>query len=84
MVSYYTAWPGSEPTHIADIDGANTQDLCALANSGDLLCDTLRLFNIASDDTGIGTEVDQRLGLDTADGASTARYENDLVVWERG
>lgn len=65
-----------------DIYGTDAEDLRALANRSDLLCDALRLLHVASDDARIGAQVDQGFGLDAADGACSSCHEHDLVVWD--
>lgn len=65
-----------------NIHSADADDLGTRSNRGNLLCSTLSLLYITTNDTGIGTEVNQRADLGTANGASAACTEDHLVCWE--
>lgn len=45
-------------SYIPHIHGTDAQDLCTLAHSGELARHTLRLLDIAANDTGVGAEID--------------------------
>ena len=65
----------SPGTHVPDIATANANDLCAPTNSGNVLSRSLRLLDVPSNDTSIGSQADEGSGLHTADSPSAAGDE---------
>jgi hypothetical protein len=62
---------------IADADHTGaTPDLCDLLGRG------LSLLYVAADDAGIGSKMDERTGLGTANASRSARDEQDAVGWD--
>lgn len=70
-------------TNLSDIDVADANDLGATSNLGDLFGSSLGLCRVAADDAGVGTEMDERPGLSTADIASTASDKDNPVGFKR-
>jgi hypothetical protein len=67
--------------HINIADAEHTgaaPDLCNLLGGG------LGLLYVAADDAGIGSEMDERAGLSTANCPGSARDEQDAVGWVDG
>ena len=67
-------------THIPDVDIADADDLGTLAHLGDVARRRLRLLCIASDDTCVCTQVDERPRLCAADVAGAARHKGNPSV----
>jgi hypothetical protein len=61
------------------INSADSYHLCPRSSGGDILGDFLGFLDVASDDTGVCSEVNKRADLRAADGASSAGAEDDLV-----
>lgn len=67
-------------THAANIDGTYADDLGAIADSGNFLCDTLCLFDIATNNTSVSTQVHHGLGLHTAYATSSTSHKHNPVL----
>jgi hypothetical protein len=62
------------------INSSDTDHFGSLSCSGYALSHSLRLLDISSDNASIGTEVNQRPDLSTANGSCPSSTEDDLVV----
>lgn len=69
---------------LSNIDGTDANDLGAGTRGGNVLSHCLGLLYVATDDARVGSEVNQGTNLSTADCASTACAEDDLVGWKKG
>lgn len=69
-------------TYVPHIDIADAEHPGAAPDLCDLLGRRLGLLDTAADNAGIGSEMDERTGLSTADGSCSARDEQDAVGWD--
>lgn len=80
-----TALSGSlEIIEFANVDCANADHFSTRSDGSHVSGGGFSLFDIATDDAGISTEMDQSTNLGTADGASATSAEDDLVIWLEG
>lgn len=64
---------------LAHIHGPDANDLRTLSGRGDIARGRLGLFNIPTDNTGVGAQVNHGAYLGAADGACATGTEDDLV-----
>jgi hypothetical protein len=69
-------------TYVPHIDIADAEHTGAAPDLCDLLGRGLRLLDAAADDAGVGSEMDERAGLSTANCPRSAGDEQDAVGWE--
>lgn len=69
-----------EKTYAPNIHRTDANDLRTLAHSGYLLRSTLRLLDVATNDAGIGPQIDHCLGLNAADCASPSGHKHNPVL----
>lgn len=63
----------------AHIYGADADDFCAWTHGRDILGSGFGLFDVAANNAGVCSEMNQSADLATTDSASTAGAEDDLV-----
>jgi hypothetical protein len=62
------------------INGANSNDPRTRSNSRDIFGGLLGLFNISSNNTRIGTQIDKSKDLSATDGPRSASTKDDLAL----
>lgn len=67
---------------LSHINGTDANNLGPWACRGDILSHALCLLYIATDDAGVGSKVNQRANLSTANSACATCAEDDLVGWK--
>lgn len=68
-------------TYVSHVNTTDTNDLGAIADGRYLFGTGLGLLDVAPEDTGVSTEIDESLGLYFADCTSASCHEDDPVVW---
>lgn len=68
-------------TNLSNVDSSNADNLGTWPNLGDFPSNPLSLLDVAADNAGIGTEVDDGFCLSTADIASTTSHKNYSVLY---